>query len=123
MATVRPLLERKEALIVGHSQLLDAIKGDVGMAAERVPWEAVARWETAYRAYVEVESSAAWTRGERLMLADALQAVADAWRDIATTPGLDWWMLAALSAAAETAEQQARQFQAPRPHGGRDGGR
>jgi hypothetical protein len=113
---------------MGHSQLLDGTEGDVGMAAERVPWQAVARWEAAYRAYVEVAGSAALTRGERLLLADALQAVAETWRDIATTPGLDWWMLAALSAAAETAEQQARQFQAPRPsvaepRDGRGGGR
>lgn len=85
------------------------------MTSVTVPETVVARWEDAYRAYINIANSRAETRRERLELADVLQNVANAWRDIATTPGLDWWQLAALSAAVETAEQQARQFRTPRP--------
>lgn len=101
---------------MGYGHLLySANEGDLVMATEKVPEEAIARWEDAYRAYLKLGDSRAETRPERLKLSGVLREVADGWRAIAATPGLEWWVLAALSAAAETAEQQARQFSAPRP--------
>ena len=102
LATVRPLV------LSGQGG------GEVATSA-RVPDEVIARWEAAYRDYLRVGVLRAETRRERLELAGVLRAVAEGWREIAATPGLEWWVLAALSAAAETAEQQAREFSSPRP--------
>ncbi|HEU5471191.1 MAG TPA: hypothetical protein VFV67_11105 [Actinophytocola sp.] len=50
-------------------------------------------------------------------MATTSQAVADAWRTIATVATLPWWTVAALSAAAEAYESQARDWslRTPRP--------
>jgi hypothetical protein len=68
-----------------------------------VPDVLVERWQAAYRAY-----NAAG--GDRAELARLSAAVAVAWRDIAAVPGLAWWLVAALSSAAEAFERQAQDW-------------
>lgn len=79
------------------------------------PTESVARWEAAYRCYTELTCMAREPSGERASpaaLASASWEVATAWRDIATSTPLPWWMLAALRAAADAFEHQAYQWHA-----------
>ena len=75
---------------------------------EAVSEDLIRAWEDAYRRY----GSAAGAD-----VAPASRAVAMAWRDIACTSGLPWWMLAAVESAAEAFEAPAEQW-APRPRRG-----
>lgn len=82
--------------------------GRVRIGGKRESMEAVSEdliraWEDAYRRY----GSAAGAD-----VAPASRAVAMAWRDIACTSGLPWWMLAAVESAAEAFEEQAEQWEA-----------
>jgi hypothetical protein len=76
------------------------------------PETLIARWEAAYRQYTEATRLAgranAGDRAAAEALASTSWAVATTWRDLATTVVLPWWALAALRAAAEAFEAQAR---------------
>lgn len=81
-----------------------------------VPIRLAERWETAYRRYGRASTLAARaTPGDRQTahaVATTSAQVAAAWRDMAKTDGIAWWALAALRAAAEAFEAQARNWQA-----------
>lgn len=68
-----------------------------------VPDVLVDRWQAAYGAYSAVE-------GDRAELVRLSLDVAAVWRDMAAVPGLAWWLVAALSAAAEAFERQAQEW-------------
>lgn len=70
---------------------------------DMVPDVLVDRWQAAYGAYSAAE-------GDRAELARLSANVAVVWRDMAAMPGLAWWLVAALSAAAEAFERQARDW-------------
>lgn len=70
---------------------------------EMVSEDLIRAWEDAYRRY----GSAAGAN-----VAPASRAVALAWRDIACTSKLPWWVLAAVESAAEAFEDQAEQWEA-----------
>lgn len=76
----------------------------------------VARWEAAYRLYGEASEQAARAEAGDRGAAEAVAAsswqVASLWREMATETGLSWWALAALRAAAQAFEQQARDWHA-----------
>lgn len=80
----------------------------------------VTQWEAAYRAYGEASEHAARSVAGDPDAAEAVAAaswqVASLWRDIATSQEVPWWVLAALRAAAEVFEQQARDWQARAQH-------
>ena len=79
-----------------------------------VPGDLVRRWELAYQQYsavMRVAGSAvpgdpATTRG----MVMASQQVAAAWREMERIPELPWWLHAALVAAAQAFEFQARDW-------------
>lgn len=80
------------------------------------PEPLVRAWEVAYRQYglanelsarlPSDDPAAAW------QMATASWAVASAWREIATVVRLPWWLFAAVEAAAEAFETQARDWEA-----------
>lgn len=79
-----------------------------------VPEKLVSQWESAYRRYGEAAEAATLARrgdseAGRSMAAASLE-VAAAWRQIAGVHGLPWWVLAAIDAAAEAFEVQAREW-------------
>lgn len=87
-----------------------------------VPEDLVRRWELAYQQYsavMRVAGSAvpgdpATTRG----MVMASQQVAEAWRDMERVPDLPWWIHAALVAAAQAFEFQARDWDVRPVHTG-----
>ena len=90
--------------------------GPAVAGAAIVPLRLVERWEAAYRRYGQASTRAARSQpGDRQAaraVASTSAQVALHWRDIARTEGLVWWMLAALRAAADAFEAQARDWQA-----------
>jgi hypothetical protein len=70
-----------------------------------VPAHLLSAWESVYRDYV---SASAATVQDRLGLAQLSARVAVTWRRLAEAPGVEWWLVAAFSTAAEAMEQQAR---------------
>jgi hypothetical protein len=83
---------------------------------DTVPARLVSRWEEAYRQYgVAFDHAARMEAGDR-QAAEAVAAaswqVAGLWRDMATAVPLSWWLLAALRAAADAFEAQARSWHA-----------
>lgn len=76
--------------------------------------EMVRRWEVVYRRYIEASKRAAVSYvadqdAAREMLI-ASQEVANAWRAMESTPDLPWWIAAAVTAAAQAFEFQARDW-------------
>jgi hypothetical protein len=80
------------------------------------PEPLVRAWEMAYRQYglanelsarlPSDDPAAAW------QMATASWGVASAWREIASVVRLPWWLFAAVEAAAEAFETQARDWEA-----------
>jgi hypothetical protein len=74
------------------------------------------RWEQAYREYgLASELVVRSEPGDRAVargMSAASRAVALAWRDIEVIPGLPWWAVAAVHAAAEAFDTQARDWNA-----------
>ena len=74
------------------------------------------RWESAYRRYGETSTTVAVARsGDRGVAAEMAAASSDVaamWRELESSVDLPWWMLAALSAAAQAFEFQARDWKA-----------
>ena len=87
-----------------------------------VPATVVERWEQAYRAYGE--ATEALSRSEpgdpnvARTMAAASQDVARAWQALAEEPDLPWWTVAALGAATQAFELQARDWKARAEHAG-----
>jgi hypothetical protein len=81
-----------------------------------VPARLVGRWEAAYRQYGQASELAARSAAGDPQAAQAVASasleVAAAWREMTGTTGLPWWALAALRAAADAFEQQARNWRA-----------
>ncbi len=80
-----------------------------------VPEPYVRGWEGAYRQYGQASEMAARLPADdpaaAWHMATASWAVAAAWREIATVTRLPWWLLAAVEAAAEAFEAQAREWE------------
>jgi hypothetical protein len=76
--------------------------------------ELVRRWEGAYRRYGEASkaSTVAGDLAAAREMAQASREVSTAWRAIDAQAELPWWMAAAVSAAAEAFEVQAREWTA-----------
>ena len=75
------------------------------------PAHLLSAWEAVYRDYVSASDR---TDGknvqDRQVLAQLSARVAVAWRRLAEAPGVEWWLVAAFSTAAEAMEQQARDW-------------
>lgn len=80
----------------------------------------VQRWESAYSAYrtaselVNASTPGDVATAERM--AQASQAVATAWRDIAVESELSWWSAAAVATAAQAFDHQAQDWAARAKH-------
>jgi hypothetical protein len=76
----------------------------------------VRRWEAAYRAYgLASETVSSSVPGDGAVARDMARAsrdVATVWREMAAEPDIPWWSIAALSAAAQAFEHQARDWTA-----------
>lgn len=78
-----------------------------------MPENVVARWESAYRRYREASKVASSVAGDQTVAREMVAAsrdVAALWREMESTADLPWWLLAALSAAAQAFEFQARDW-------------
>jgi hypothetical protein len=73
-----------------------------------VPAHLLRAWEAAYRDYVSASDRADVNVQDRRGLAQLSARVAVTWRRLAEAPGVEWWLVAAFSTAAEAMEQQAR---------------
>lgn len=75
----------------------------------------VAAWESEYRRYGQAAELSLWAGGDpgdASAMADASASVAVAWRRIAGSTVLPWWLLAAVDSAAQAFEAQAQEWQA-----------
>ncbi len=92
------------------------------MVSERL----VARWEVVYREYGAASQRLSSTEpGDRAVARHMAQASADVaavWREMAGESGMSWWAVAALCAAAQAFEYQARDWSARAKHDGASGG-
>jgi hypothetical protein len=81
-----------------------------------VPDKLVERWEAAYRTYSSASklaaSSVAGDRVAARAMAVASWEVAAVWREMESLSDLPWWALAAVGAAAQAVEFQARDWTA-----------
>ena len=77
-----------------------------------VPENMVERWESAYCRYGNASraSTGGGDQNTAHEMADASRQVANAWREMERQSGLPWWVLAALVAAAQAFEAQARDW-------------
>lgn len=99
-----------------------------GSGVVMVPDELVGRWEAVYREYgvtsEAVNSSVPGDRAVARRMARASEDVAVVWREMSDGSGLPWWAVAALVAAGQAFEHQARDWAArARVDGSRSGGR
>ncbi|MGH3757275.1 MAG: hypothetical protein ACRDTB_05800 [Actinophytocola sp.] len=86
----------------------------------------VRRWEAVYREYGSASERVTTAEpGDRAIarhMARASQDVAAVWREMTAASDLPWWMVAALVAAAQAFEQQAKDWTArAKHHGGVNG--
>lgn len=86
------------------------------MMSERL----VQRWEAVYREYGTASERVSTTEpGDRTIarhMARASADVAAVWREMAGEPEMVWWLVAALSAAAQAFEYQSRDWSARAKH-------
>jgi hypothetical protein len=86
-----------------------------------LPEKLAQRWEAAYRRYgrasAAMESSVAGDRDAAREMAASSWEVAAAWREMECMADMPWWALAALGAAAQAFEFQARDWNARAAHG------
>ena len=89
--------------------------GGGGGGGVRASDNTVRAWEVAYRRYGYAwEATARSGKGDPTAareMAAASWAVAAAWRQIATTTTLPWWVLAAIESAAGAFEAQAQEYE------------
>lgn len=87
-----------------------------GSGVVMVPEGLVRRWETVYSEYglasEMVNTSEPGDRATARNMAQASGNVALVWRQMAAEPDMPWWLMAALSAAAQAFEFQARDWTA-----------
>jgi hypothetical protein len=92
------------------------------MMSERL----VQRWEAVYGEYgtasQRLSSSEPGDRSVARQMARASADVAAVWREMAAEPDLPWWSVAALCAAAQAFEYQARDWSARAKHDHVNGG-
>lgn len=93
-----------------------AVFGPLGEAWVMVPDELDARWQAAYAAYGKASENVSLCepgdpQAARLMASTSWE-VGVLWREIAGMPGLPWWALASVRAAAQAFEAQARDWNA-----------
>lgn len=93
-----------------------AFFGPLGKAWVMVPDELDERWQAAYQAYGQASENVSQSKpgdpdAARLMAAASWE-VSVLWREIAATPGLPWWALASVRAAAQAFEAQSRDWNA-----------
>lgn len=88
------------------------------MVSERL----IAQWEAVYREYGSAsERVTAAEPGDRAVarhMARASRDVAVVWREMAAEPDMSWWSIAALWAAAQAFEVQAKDWAARAKHDG-----
>lgn len=86
----------------------------------------IRHWETVYAEYglasEMVNNSEPGDRATAQRMADASGTVALVWRQMATEPGIPWWSMAALTAAAQAFEFQARDWTARAKYDARTSG-
>jgi hypothetical protein len=70
--------------------------------------ELVQRWQAVYREYIEVDRTQRSAPDYLQTMSRLSLTVAATWRDMAATPGLEWWLVATLTTAAEAFDRQAR---------------
>lgn len=75
-----------------------------------VPAPLLRAWEAAYRDYASSNDPNPRNIGDRETQAQLSARVAVAWRRLAGAPGIEWWLVAAFSTAAEAMEHQARDW-------------
>src|SRR6202008_49702 len=94
----------------------------VAMMSERL----VARWEAVYREYGTASQRLSGSEvGDRTVarhMARASADVAAVWREMAGEANIPWWSVAALCAAAQAFEYQARDWSARAKHEHVNGG-
>lgn len=94
----------------------------VVMVSERL----VQRWEAVYREYgtasQRLSSAEPGDRTVARHMARASADVAAVWREMAGEPGMPWWSVAALCAAAQAFEYQSRDWSARAKYEGAAGG-
>jgi hypothetical protein len=82
-------------------------QNDVGT----LPQGLLQAWEGVYRDYMAAaERLDTIAPQNRHVLAELSANVAVAWRRMAVSPGVEWWIGAAFNAAAEAFDQQAREW-------------
>jgi hypothetical protein len=98
-----------------------AVSGREGsdMDSGMVPVELVTRWQGVYGEYVAVDRMGQMSPNYAADMARLSAEVAAAWRDLAATPGLAWWLVAALTTAAEAFDRQARAWHGSQASAGR----
>ncbi|OLR90391.1 hypothetical protein [Actinokineospora bangkokensis] len=103
----------------------DQHTGSLPQLADLIPEPLSSRWEDSYKQYVRTVAVRATGAGEARVIAEASGAVAQTWRAISNVPGLPWWSVAAVQAAAEVFDEQAGHWHAFADHvaGRREGGR
>lgn len=81
-----------------------------------VPDGLVRRWEAVYREYglasEMVNTSVPGDRAVARQMARASEDVAIVWRQMAAWPEVPWWLVAAMTAAAQAFEYQSRDWTA-----------
>ena len=76
-----------------------------------VPAHLLDAWEAVYRDYASAsDRTDPRNVQDRQVLAQLSARVAVTWRRMAEAPGVEWWLVAAFSTAAEAMEQQARDW-------------
>jgi hypothetical protein len=94
-----------------------------GLMSERL----VQRWEAVYREYgmasARVSSTEPGDRAVARHMARASADVAAVWREMAGATGMPWWLVAALSGAAQAFEYQSRDWSARARHDSASNGR
>ena len=78
-----------------------------------IPAELIANWQAVYGSYLRLAQSPITSRTQAAEMTRLSSTVASAWRDMAATPRLAWWLVAALTHAAEAFEHQARDWNKP----------
>lgn len=86
-----------------------------------VPESMVTRWEGVYRYYEQANKIAGSGRVNAVVVADMVRAsreVAAAWRVFTRADGLPWWVVAAVTTAAQAFDTQAREWERRLPERG-----
>lgn len=86
-----------------------AVSGREGSLMESVtmPAELVERWQLVYSAYLTADRLQG-SEPNPVKMARLARDVASVWRDMASVPGMPWWLVAPLTTSAEAMERQAK---------------